>query len=56
MNFLSFYITQNLVVLQFFTRIMVKPGYLCFLGIITFQLSFYSEIKVKKDDYYGEYN
>ena len=56
-HFLVFDINKIQQLSKFFTRIMVKFGYIVFKGLffLLFHLSCYSEIKRKKDDFWGEY-
>ena len=55
-HFLYYYITQNLGVQQFFCNDNDKTWLpVLFLGVITFHLFGYLEIKVKKNYYWSEY-
>ena len=55
--FLYPYISQSLAVKQFINKNNSKSWlFLLFLRVITFHLFHYLEIKVKKDDYWGEYD
>ena len=54
--FIHLYYTK-FSILAIFYKDNARPGYLCYLlGVITFHLSCYSEIKGKRNDYWSEYD
>ena len=55
-HFLSLYITQNLAVYPFFYKNNGKIWLSVLFSRVIFYLSCYSEIKGKKNDYWGEYD